>query len=418
MCARCLASRIAVRGMQPVVPHETKFNCASDTLWSKEKKEWCDKEQAARVKKRLGLAEVEDTTTQEDSYTPRPAYPSKWAKWAKVQEESQGKEEPAVMEGVDEAAQTHPTHPAEEGTESTDDRMPRLLPSGRCVDHDPTKGCRNRWTPYRCQAKYCKGKATIIPLMQQEVSCGKMGLRQFRYEHSSNYESLRYGFACTDYSATVESPALHQQEWIGSGFKTMSRTPPMRVQRSAPGEKKATPAKSHDSYSTKSLAKHVVDCDGNAINSFQLEWDPNIKNTVRYAYTCNTLPAAGPCRTKRTEAGRSGWKTKWLAHHNVKCEEGEVITSFRLRESRRDFFYEYTCCVANGKSAVRDKPATPWIRGPRAMSSLDVAPTLAVMPSPSSPSSQFRLPVSREDPHHRSSARYRSFAVNVQGQPM
>ena len=99
------------------------------------------------------------------------------------------------------------------------------------------------------------------------------------------------------------------------------------------------------------LDRQNVDCETRPISEFKLE--RHSENKVKYAYKCSTLDHTGECRDVQTPmTDETGGNTYNLDRHDVKCEPGEAITSFRLirntpedREMNGDrVAYSYKCC--------------------------------------------------------------------------
>src|SRR5210317_619021 len=99
------------------------------------------------------------------------------------------------------------------------------------------------------------------------------------------------------------------------------------------------------------LGRQNVDCETRPISEFKLERQEG--NNVRYAYKCSTLDHTGECRDVQTEmTDETGGNTYNLDRHDVKCEPGEAMTSFKLiRNALEDrvmygdrVAYSYKCC--------------------------------------------------------------------------
>jgi hypothetical protein len=99
------------------------------------------------------------------------------------------------------------------------------------------------------------------------------------------------------------------------------------------------------------LDRQNVDCETRPISEFKLERQEG--NNVRYAYKCSTLDHTGECRDVQTEmTDETGGNTYNLDRHDVKCEPGEAMTSFKLiRNALEDrvmygekVAYSYKCC--------------------------------------------------------------------------
>jgi hypothetical protein len=99
------------------------------------------------------------------------------------------------------------------------------------------------------------------------------------------------------------------------------------------------------------LESQHVDCDTFPISEFKLEKVDDDK--MRYAYRCSTLNHSGDCREIQTEfSNDDGGNPYNLDRHNVKCDDGEAMTSFKLiRNPEEDWpmqgtraAFEYKCC--------------------------------------------------------------------------
>jgi hypothetical protein len=99
------------------------------------------------------------------------------------------------------------------------------------------------------------------------------------------------------------------------------------------------------------LDRQNVDCETRPISEFKLARDG--ENKVMYQYKCSTLDHTGECRDVQTEmTDETGGNTYNLDRHDVKCEPGEAMTSFKLiRNALEDrvmygekVAYSYKCC--------------------------------------------------------------------------
>lgn len=309
---------------------------------------------------------------------------------------------------------------SEDGGAFAENQMPDKGISGTSND--------TSWSPYRCKAKYCRNKPNVQTLIgTQHVECDNWerqfhGIRAFRFTHDKGYQQMKYKVTCN--KGLYKGP-------IKTHF---------------------TPSQPHDSFDTAALSRHHIACvnkEGKdaVLTSFQLEWSPDVKNQVRYRFTCDDETPLR-CRDAYTKYDRRGWKTKWLARHNVKCRTGEVLSGFQLQNDWRGFRYKYRCCKmeqrrkaqtvdayhawrkparhSNGFAMVQPwarptlRPATRPGRPAQAVASTrppvlreyfskqqqeqqDISPS-SQPPSPSpptSPSPPSPLPRSREDPRHR-----------------
>ena len=114
---------------------------------------------------------------------------------------------------------------------------------------------------------------------------------------------------------------------------------------------KKTGATPHGQGNYLFLGSQNVDCETRPISEFKLA--RNGENKVRYQYKCSTLDHTGECRDVQTEmTDETGGNTYNLDRHDVKCEPGEAMTSFKLiRNALEDrvmygekVAYSYKCC--------------------------------------------------------------------------
>ena len=96
------------------------------------------------------------------------------------------------------------------------------------------------------------------------------------------------------------------------------------------------------------LDRHTVDCDNKPITQFRLHRNSD-GDKIHYKYSCgNTIPS-NSCRDVTTEYNDQGaGNVIYLNRHNVKCDEGEYLSKFRLDADDNDttgkYRYEYKCC--------------------------------------------------------------------------
>ena len=116
-------------------------------------------------------------------------------------------------------------------------------------------------------------------------------------------------------------------------------------------EKQTTADVDGDPPHTVYLDRHTVDCDNKPITQFKLdrridgEW-----KGIFYKYTCGNTTASNSCRDVTTEYNDQGaGNVIYLNRHNVKCDEGEYLSKFRLDAKDDDpqgkYRYEYKCCT-------------------------------------------------------------------------
>ncbi len=98
------------------------------------------------------------------------------------------------------------------------------------------------------------------------------------------------------------------------------------------------------------LDRHTVDCGNNAaINRFTVQRQGG--NRVRYAYKCvTTKNISSTCVNKQTNPNETNGNERgsldYLDRHQLTCDAGHVLKSFKLGRNGRKIFYQYTCCQA------------------------------------------------------------------------
>jgi|TARA_R110000851_G_scaffold72227_1_gene160203 hypothetical protein len=170
------------------------------------------------------------------------------------------------------------------------------------------------------------GQGNMTYLVRHHVECGNDALNGFQLERkmsdSGSLDRIRYNVSCL--------------EGVNSGATDMKQT---------------TPTTNGDGSNFVYLDRQKVDCEDKPISEFQLKKAGT--NKVRYAYKCSTLSHNGECRDVQTELSNDGGgNTHYLDRHDVKCDEGEAMTSFKLIRNpvdRRATYgdkvaYEYKCC--------------------------------------------------------------------------
>ena len=169
------------------------------------------------------------------------------------------------------------------------------------------------------------GGGNMTYLVRHHVECGNDALNSFELERkadeSGNLNRFRYNVSCL--------------EGVNSGTTDMKQTAPTEA------------GNGNSVY----LDRQKVDCEDKPISEFQLKNAGT--NKVRYAYKCSTLSHNGVCRDVQTELSNDGGgNAHYLDRHDVKCDDGEAMTSFQLIRNaadRRDtegdrVGYAYKCC--------------------------------------------------------------------------
>ena len=93
------------------------------------------------------------------------------------------------------------------------------------------------------------------------------------------------------------------------------------------------------------LDRHTVNCEDKFVNQFKLTRPSD--NTIQYDYKCIDTPVdMDTCRTDRISPQEDGGgNIIYLDRQNVKCNDDEGLTKFRLtRPTNNTIAYEYTCC--------------------------------------------------------------------------
>ena len=169
------------------------------------------------------------------------------------------------------------------------------------------------------------GEGNVIYLDRHNVSCNKDGLNRFQlkndYTDDTNH-TMAYEFGCL----------------TGLGITETT-------------EKQTTADVDGDPPHTVYLDRHTVDCDNKPITQFKLdrridgEWEG-----IFYNYKCGNTTASNSCRDVTTEYNDQGdGNVIYLDRHDVKCNEGEYLSKFRLDVNDDDtlgkYRYEYKCCT-------------------------------------------------------------------------
>lgn len=140
-------------------------------------------------------------------------------------------------------------------------------------------------------------------LVSQNITCGNDAINSFGLQRKANDSGelarINYKVGCL--------------EGVNSGTTDM----------------KKTVATSHGEGNYLFLSRQNVDCETRPISEFKLE--RHGENEVKYAYKCSTLDHTGECRDVQTEmTDETGGNTYNLDRHDVKCDPGEAMTSFKL----------------------------------------------------------------------------------------
>jgi hypothetical protein len=136
------------------------------------------------------------------------------------------------------------------------------------------------------------------------------------------------------------------------------------------------------------LDKHNVTCNNNAINQFSLiRHKDNFNDKIFYNYKCaasEKLETPREVTNPKTEANN---QIIYLDRQNIKCNENEVISSFKLSNALGEWQYFYTCSKAKDPLTCRSIQTTPAKQGNAASSLVP----LSVQCEPNEALSQFNL---------------------------
>src|SRR6056300_1366186 len=164
------------------------------------------------------------------------------------------------------------------------------------------------------------GSGKVYYLDRHHVNCNNDGLRRFQLktvnQPDGENNTIAYEFGCL----------------TGLGItETTGKETTLDVDGDPP----------HTVY----LDRHTVDCDNKPITQFRLHRNSD-GDKIHYKYSCgNTIPS-NSCRDVTTEYNDQGaGNVIYLNRHNVKCDEGEYLSKFRLDADDNDttgkYRYEY-----------------------------------------------------------------------------
>ena len=96
------------------------------------------------------------------------------------------------------------------------------------------------------------------------------------------------------------------------------------------------------------LERHTVDCNNKPITQFKLHRN-SAGDKIFYKYHCAKGPNSNICRDVTTNYNdQGGGNVIYLDRHDVKCNEGEYLSKFRMDVDDNDttgkYRYEYKCC--------------------------------------------------------------------------
>ena len=168
------------------------------------------------------------------------------------------------------------------------------------------------------------GAGNVVYLDRHSVNCNNDGLRRFQlkndYTDDTNH-TMAYEFGCL----------------TGLGITETT-------------EKETTLDIDGDPPHTVYLDRHTVDCGNKPITQFRLHRNSQAEGAdkIHYKYQCGDT-TSNSCRDVTTEYNDQGaGNVIYLDRHNVKCDEGEYLSKFRLDADDNDttgkYRYEYKCC--------------------------------------------------------------------------
>jgi len=193
--------------------------------------------------------------------------------------------------------------------EKQDDGTRKLADDGYTLSDNPNTGFNEN------------GAGNVVYLDRHDVSCNKDGLRRFKLntDDSGDY-NIRYEFGCLTGLGITETTG-----------------------------KETTLDVDGDPAHTVYLDRHTVDCDNKPITQFRLGRNSD-GDKIQYKYKCGNTTASNSCRDVTTEYNDQGeGNVIYLDRHDVKCNEGEYLSKFRLDVKDDDpqgkYRYEYKCCT-------------------------------------------------------------------------
>jgi hypothetical protein len=106
--------------------------------------------------------------------------------------------------------------------------------------------------------------------------------------------------------------------------------------------KKSTVANDYGAASAIYLDRHDVNCNGAPITQFKL--GRATPSQIHYDYMCGDA-SSDDCRDVDTGWNDESANTIYLDRHNVKCNDNEYVSRFKLnRNNAGKFRYDYKCC--------------------------------------------------------------------------
>ena len=162
------------------------------------------------------------------------------------------------------------------------------------------------------------GAGKVYYLDRHHVNCNNDGLRRFQLktvnQPGGENNTIAYEFGCLTGLGITETTEKETEADVDGD-------PP------------------HTVY----LDRHTVDCDNKPITQFKLHRKDGDK--IQYKYQCGDT-TSNSCRDVTTEYNDQGdGNVIYLNRHDIKCNEGEYLSKFRLNAGDNDKYrYEYKCC--------------------------------------------------------------------------
>jgi len=163
------------------------------------------------------------------------------------------------------------------------------------------------------------GEGKVYYLDRHHVNCNNDGLRRFQLktvnQPGGENNTIAYEFGCLTGLGITETTEKETEADVDGD-------PP------------------HSVY----LERHTVDCGNKPITQFRLHRKDGDK--IQYKYQCGDT-TSNSCRDVTTEYNdQGGGNVIYLNRHDIKCNEGEYLSKFRLNAGDNDKYrYEYKCCT-------------------------------------------------------------------------
>jgi hypothetical protein len=161
------------------------------------------------------------------------------------------------------------------------------------------------------------GTGNIIFLDRHNVDCGSAGINQFKLNRDSGFGgNIRYDYKCIS-GGNTNSTLSKNTDFNDVGW----------------------------SNNVVYLDRHNVNCEDNPISQFKLNRNSS-GDKIRYDYKCMYSNKPVSCRNVTTTKNDVGnGNLVYLDRHDVKCNDDELISSFKLtRPDSSTISYDYKCC--------------------------------------------------------------------------